>query len=120
MWPGVGPQVPLCATRADHLAQHLDLPRGPNAARHVDRMTLPCPLIQNRQAFQHPAIRAHIEQEVVGPDMIAPRRGRYPSVERDICINAQAHRPDKPRVCAYATCRRRADVPTGLFGPSPS
>ena len=55
---------------AHQLPEHVDHPARPYAPRHIDRQTLTRELVDDGQALQRPAIRARIEDEVVGPHVI--------------------------------------------------
>jgi hypothetical protein len=62
--------------RARHeLRENLDDASGTNAASHVNRQALARPFIHDGQALQRLVVRAPIEDEVIGPDVIG-RGGR--------------------------------------------
>ena len=47
------------------LGEDLDDAARAITARHVDRQTLPCPFVDNRQALQRLAIPSRVEHEIV-------------------------------------------------------
>ena len=64
------------AVEAHQLPEYVDHPARPYAPRHIDRQTLTSELVDDGQALQRPAIRARIEDEVVGPHVIHRGRGQ--------------------------------------------
>ena len=70
----LGPQIARGAVEAHQLSEHVNHPPGPDASRHIDRQALTRERIDERQALQRPAIRARVEDEVIGPHVIP--RGR--------------------------------------------
>jgi hypothetical protein len=55
---------------AHELRQHFQDARRSNAARHVDRQTLPRELVDDRQTLQRAVIGARVEDEIVRPQVI--------------------------------------------------
>src|SRR5207249_4129015 len=67
------------AVRADELGEHLDHAPRANATRDVDRQRFARVFVDHRQALELLAIRARVEDEIIGPYLVGaggPRRLR--------------------------------------------
>ena len=80
---------------------------GPDVSRHIDRQALTREIIDDRQALQRPAIRARVEDEVIGPHVIPRGRGLRPEATR-------GHPP--PQAPPRHVQARLAPQPIGPFG----
>ena len=85
------------------LPEHVDHPARPYAPRHIDRQTLTSELVDDGQALQRPAIRARIEDEVVGPHVIHRGRGQRSRAGRE----AIRRRGRRRGTCRPAWCHTR-------------
>ena len=72
------------AVEVHQLPEHVDHPPGPDASRPIDRQALTRASIDDRQALRRPAIRARVEDEVIGPYVIPRGRGLRPGATRHL------------------------------------
>ena len=60
-----------CAMLVDQPAQHIDDPCGADRAGHVDGQALAGVFVDDRPAFELRALGTGIEDEIIGPDLVA-------------------------------------------------
>ena len=78
-----------CAMPADQTAQHFDDPHGANGAGHIDGQALPGVLVDDRQALEFLAVGTGVEDEIIGPDLVAHAGCQWPGTSSRHAL----HRP---------------------------
>lgn len=63
---------------AEQSAQHVDDPRRSNRAGYIDREALPGVLVDDRQALEFLTIGTGVEDEIIGPDLVADAGRQWP------------------------------------------